>query len=179
MITFPVHTEQTAPDESRPLFAAVEKQLGFVPNLFRVLATSPAAAQGYAQVARLFDASSLSAAERHVVLQTVNLVNACHYCVPAHGAVAAMSGLADLDRALRGEAKLPDPRLEALRVFTRVVVNERGNVPETALAAFAAAGYDARSVLDVVLGVALKTISNSVNHMARTPIDAVFAGAAA
>jgi uncharacterized peroxidase-related enzyme len=179
MNDFALHTEHTAPAASRPVLAAVQKQFGFVPNLVRVLAESPSAAEGYATLARLVDASSLDPRERHVVMQTVNLTNGCHYCVPAHAAVAARAGLGELDAALRSAAPLRDAKLEALRTFTRAVVERRGQVGDVDVAAFEAAGYSHASILDVLLAVAMKTLSNYANHIARTPIDAVFLGRAA
>jgi alkylhydroperoxidase family enzyme len=178
MIDFVLHTEQTAPDASRPLVAGVRKQLGFVPNLLGVLAESPAAAQAYLNVSQLLDGSSLNAAERHVVLQTVNLIHECHYCVPAHAALAGMSWLGALDGALRGAAPLADPKLEALRRLTRAVVVQRGRVTPEAMVEFQRAGYNGRQVLEVIVGVALKTISNYAHHIAHTPVDAAFGGKA-
>jgi uncharacterized peroxidase-related enzyme len=179
-IQFVLHDETSAPAESRPVLAAVQKQFGFVPNLLRVLAESPAAAQGYVALVGVFDSTSLSAEERHVVLQTTNLANECHYCVPAHGALAGRAGLGALDAALRAGTPLGSPRLEALRAFTREVVRRRGAVPDAALGELLSAGYGKRQVLEILVGVAMKTLSNYANHLARTPVDAVFsAGAAA
>jgi uncharacterized peroxidase-related enzyme len=179
MKDFTLHTELTAPAASRPTLAAVQRQLGFVPNLIGVLAESPSAVEGYATLARLVDASSLDAAERHVVLQTVNLANECHYCVPAHSALAARAGLGDLDGALRAGAPLGNAKLEALRAFARAVVEKRGNASEADVAAFERAGYAHAAMLDVILAVAMKTLSNYANHLARTPVDASFLGRAA
>ena len=179
MNPFALHTEHTAPAASRPVLAAVQKQFGFVPNLVRMLAESPSAVEGYATLVRLVDASSLDARERHVVQQTVNLANECHYCVPAHGAIAARAGLGELDAALRSGAPLGDAKLEALRTFTRAVVVRRGRVEDADVAAFQAAGYSHAAILDVLLAVAMKTLSNYANRIARTPIDAIFLGRAA
>jgi uncharacterized peroxidase-related enzyme len=177
---FPVFDEASAPAESRPVLAAVKAQFGFVPNLIGMLAGSPAAAQAYAGLAGAFGASNLSATEQHVVLQTVNVYHGCHYCVPAHGAVAAMSGVpGEIDRALCARAPLADPRLEALSAFTRALVERRGRPAVSELERFLAAGYTPAQVLDVIAGVALKTMSNYANHVAETPLDVAFAGAAA
>jgi uncharacterized peroxidase-related enzyme len=176
---FVLHDDSSAPAESRPVLAAVQKQLGFVPNLLRVLAEGPAAAQAYVALAGLFDSTSLTAEERHVVLQTTNLANECHYCVPAHGALAGRAGLGALDAALRAGAPLGSPRLEALRAFTQQVVRRRGALPDSALGELLAAGYGKRQVLEILVGVAMKTLSNYANHLARTPVDAMFLGAAA
>ena len=80
----------------------------------------------------------------------------------------------EISEALRNETPLPDDKLEALRNFTLAVVRKRGNVTNDDLQAFYDAGYGQQQVLEVILGVAQKTMSNYVNHIAETPIDEPF-----
>jgi alkylhydroperoxidase family enzyme len=174
---FPVFDETSAPAQARPILAAVKAQFGFVPNLVGVLAASPAAVEAYASLVRIFGSSSLTTTEQHIVLQTVNLFHKCHYCVPAHSTVAALTGVAPaVDRALRAGEPLGDDRLEALRRFARALIESRGEPPASERAAFLRC-YAPSQMLEVIVGVALKTISNYTNHLARTPLDAAFAKA--
>jgi uncharacterized peroxidase-related enzyme len=178
MSQFPVHTEQTVPEQSRPALAAAKATFGFVPNLIGMLAESPAAAAGYLAIGEHFDQSSFTPAERQVVLLAVSYENGCDYCMAAHTVVAGMSRVpAAAIEALRTGTTLPDTRLDVLARFTRAVVRERGHLPEGELEAFLAAGFTRAQVLEVVLGVAMKTLSNYANHLARTPLDAAFAAA--
>jgi alkylhydroperoxidase family enzyme len=80
----------------------------------------------------------------------------------------------EISDALRNETALPTPKLEALRTFTVQMFRQRGNVSDDQMKAFFDAGYGHRAVLDVILGMAQKTISNYVNHVAQTPVDDVF-----
>lgn len=175
---FPVFDPMTAPAGSRPILAAVQAQFGFVPNLIGMLAASPAAAEAYASLARVFSASSLSVTEQHVVLQTVNLYNECHYCVPAHTKVASLSGVSpEIDRALGAGKALGESKLEALRAFTQALLTGRGTPSEAEQASFLRAGFTPAQMLEVLVGIAQKTLSNYANHLARTPLDAAFATA--
>ncbi|MHC4838288.1 MAG: carboxymuconolactone decarboxylase family protein [Planctomycetota bacterium] len=95
----------------------------------------------------------------------------------AHSTVAAGKGMPeDVLDALRAGTPIADAKLEALRVFTEAMVRERGEVAGAPLQAFLEAGYAPAQALEVVTGVAMKTISNYVNHFAETPLDAPFAG---
>ena len=124
---------------------------------------------------KLFTQTAFDAEELTVVWQSINVEHACHYCVPAHTGIAKMMKVSDdLTEALRNEAPLPSAKLEALRTFTVQMVRERGNVSEAQMQAFFDAGYGHRAVLDVVLGLAQKTMSNYINHVAQTPVDEVF-----
>ena len=106
--------------------------------------------------------------------QTINVEHGCHYCVPAHTGIAKMMGIDDaITEALRNETPLPTPRLEALRTFTLAMVRSRGNVTDAETQAFLAAGYTKQQILEVVLGVAQKVMSNYTNHLAQTPVDEV------
>jgi uncharacterized peroxidase-related enzyme len=161
MSEFQVHTPESAPAASRPTLLAAGEKVGFVPNLYGVLAESPTALEAYTTLSAIVDRSSLTSVQRHVVLLTVSRENGCGYCVAAHSTLAVMGKVpAEILAALRRGEPLPNARLEALRAFTAAVVAERGWAGGQPLDAFLAAGFDRAAVLDVVAAVAMKTLSN-------------------
>lgn len=176
MSQFTIHSIQTAPAEAKPLLESSLQKYSFVPNLLGCLAESPAALQAYLDIGGLFDKTALTPVERQVVLLAASAENHCHYCVAAHSMIAKKMVKADaaIVDALRKRESLPDSKLEALAVFTRAVVKERGVVSGNILDNFLAAGYSQAQVLDVVLGVTMKTLSNYTNHLIDTPLDTAF-----
>ena len=175
MTDFTIHTPDSAPEAAKDRLQASQKTMGFVPNLYGVMAESPEHLEAYQTVAGLFSKSSLTVEEQNVVWLTINVEHNCHYCVPAHTAIAKTQGVADdIVAALREARPLPDAKLEALRQFTLKVTRQRGDVDDADVQAFFAAGYDQRAVLDVILGLAQKVMSNYVNHFANTPVDEAF-----
>lgn len=175
MIEFQRHDEDTAPEESKALLAKSKKQNGRIPGLHATMAEAPGLLEGYQLIHQLFLDSSFDKDELTVVWQTVNVEHNCHYCVPAHTGIAkAMKVDEAITEALRNETPLPTPRLEALRTFTLKMVRERGDVDQKALEAFLEAGFTTRQVLEVVLGISQKVMSNYTNHLAQTPVDAPF-----
>ena len=177
MTTFQAHTLETAPEGSRETLEAVKKAFGGIPNLFAVFSESPAIASAYFSLGQLFDtASGFDATERQVVLLSTSLENECEYCMAAHTAISKMQEVPDdVVQSLRLGEPIADPKLEALRTFTLAVVRERGRVDPAGVQAFLDAGYTKRAVLDVILGVGIKTLSNYTNHLANTELDANFA----
>jgi len=179
MTDFTVYTLDTAPEAAKPLLQDSQKAFGFVPNLHGVLAESPQALEAYKVLSDLFGKTSLTAVERNVVWMAINVENVCHYCVPAHSMIAKMQGVdEETVEALRNGAALKDEKLEALRKFTLQVVRQRGVVGESDVEAFLSAGFTRQNILDVIVGVAHKTLSNYANHFAQTPVDSAFAGEA-
>ncbi|MET3948360.1 alkylhydroperoxidase family enzyme [Arthrobacter sp. UYCu512] len=175
MIDFTRHDEDTAPEASKALLAKSKKQNGRIPGLHATMAEAPGLLEGYQLVHQLFLNSSFDKDELTVVWQTVNVEHACTYCVPAHTGIAKSMKVDDaITEALRNETPLPNARLEALRTFTLDMVRERGNVDDAAVQTFLDAGYTKRQVLEVVLGVSQKVMSNYTNHLAQTPVDAPF-----
>jgi uncharacterized peroxidase-related enzyme len=169
---FPIHTEETAPEASKPLLEQSQKNLGIIPNLERVMAEAPALLEGYVRLWELFDTTSLSPVERQVVYQTANFENECEYCVPWHTKLSQVAGMSpDQIEALRRGASLADSKLETLRQFTRSLILNRGKIAEAELQAFLAAGYSDQQALEVILGIAVKTMSNYTNSIAGTPLD--------
>lgn len=175
MSDFEVHDHDTAPAGGTDALARAEKAFGFAPNLVRVLAEAPEAAQAYLDLGERFSASSLSPGEEQVVLLTTSFENGCDYCMAAHSAVAGMVGIAgETLEALRSGGALPEARLEALRAFTAAVVQSRGRPSADQVKRFLEAGFGRAQVLEVMLGVAMKTLSNYTNHVAGTPLDEAF-----
>lgn len=174
-MNFPSHDLTTAPEASKPLLEKSQKAFGRLPGLHKVLAESPQAYEGYQILHKLFTETDFNAEEITVVWQSINVEHSCHYCVPAHTGIAKVMKVDEaISTALRNETPLPTAKLEALRTFTVQMVRERGNVTKAQMQTFFDAGYGHRAVLDVILGLAQKTMSNYINHVAQTPVDEVF-----
>jgi uncharacterized peroxidase-related enzyme len=175
MIQFELFTKENAPEGAESGLMEVEKKVGFVPNLQRVMAQAPALLDGYLSLWSLFENTSLTPAEQQVVLITTSVENGCTYCVAAHTGLARLVGLSqsNLD-ALRKRIPLPDAKLNALRDFTAALVEKRGWASEQDFTDFLAAGYGRQQVLEVILGIAHKLMSNFTNHVASTPLDKAF-----
>jgi len=174
-VEFALHDEESVPEAARTQFTQAQQAFGFVPNLYRVMAEAPPLLEAYKTIGGLFDQTSFSPVERQVVLLAVSRVNGCEYCVAAHSGIARMQGAADaVVQAIRDGRPIPDEKLEALRRFAEAVVIKRGRPDEEDLQAFLAAGYTKANVLEVVLGVGMKTLSNFTNHLADTPLDDAF-----
>lgn len=175
MTKFTLHTEESAPEASRAFLADSKKSYGMIPGLHAVISESPGLLEAYKTVGDLFVNSSFDKDELTVIWQSVNVEHNCYYCVPAHTGVAKSMGVSDeVSNALRNETPLPNTHLEALRTFTLSVVRNRGNVDDGEVQAFLDAGFNQRQILEVILGVSMKVMSNYTNHIADTPVDGVF-----
>ena len=175
MTTLKVHNIETAPEGSKALLEQSLKANGMIPGLHGVLAGAPGILEAYQTIHKLFTETSFNKDELTVVWQTINVEHECHYCVPAHTAIAKMMKVDDaITEALRNETPLEDSKLEALRTLTLAITRNRGHVSQEELAAFYAAGYGEQQVLEIILGLSQKVISNYTNHIANTEVDAPF-----
>lgn len=177
-MTFRVHTPETAPAGAGDALIRIVQRYGFVPNLAGVFAESPASLNGLLGLMAAYDAPelTLSPVERQLVLLAVSVFNRCAYCTAAHSLLADMAGLdrIDIGRVQDGNP-IDDARLEALRRFTETVVERRGWVADGDVARFLTAGFTQAQVLEVIFGVALKTLTNYANHLTRPPVNDRFA----
>ncbi len=175
MAEFRIHTLESAPAAAKPILQAAGKKFGFLPNLLGELAAAPAALEAYVTLGRLLEQTSFRPLEQQLLLATVSVANGCQYCVAAHSAGLAMTGLQpEQIEAVRGGRALADIRLEGLRSFATAVVERRGRVSDDQLQAFLEAGYRPEQVFEVLLALAMKTLSNYTNHIAETPLDDQF-----
>jgi uncharacterized peroxidase-related enzyme len=176
MSQFEVHTKEMAPTESAILLTSAEKAYGFIPNLLGVMAESPATLGAYLSIGQLFEKSTFSPTERQIIMLTTNRFNECDYCMAAHSAIAGMQNVpAEVIDAIRNDRPINDHKLEALRIFANTVIEKRAHLATADIAAFLDTGYTKAQVLEVILGISFKTLSNYVNHVAKTPLDDAFA----
>jgi alkylhydroperoxidase family enzyme len=172
---FQLYDQQTAPQNSQPLLAHSLKAFGMIPNLHAVMAESAPMLEAYQTLHTLFQQTSFNAEELTVVWQTINVEHDCHYCIPAHTGIAHMMKVDDaLIVALRNSTKLPTEKLQALHMTTLALVRNRGQLSQNETSAFFEAGYEQRNLLEIVLGISQKVMSNYVNHLAETPVDEAF-----
>jgi uncharacterized peroxidase-related enzyme len=176
-MTLPQVGVGTAEPKARELLDRAHKQLGMIPNMYAAMANAPEALDAYLHGYEQFrKESGFSPAEQEVVFLAISYENACDYCMAAHSVIADTRSRVPVavTDAIRAGAEVPDPRLRALSEFTRAMLNKRGRPARRDVEAFLAAGFTEKQILDVVLAIAVKTISNYTNHLFETPVDAAF-----
>ncbi len=157
---------------SQPLLQAVKKQLGVVPNLFRLVGNSPAALEGYLGLSGALAKGALEAPTRERIALAVAEINGCDYCLSAHSYLGKnLAKLSDAEIALNRTGGSTDKKAEAAVRFAVRLVNARGHVSDADVRAVKDAGYTDAQVIEIVLHVALNTLTNYVNEVANTEID--------
>lgn len=167
-----IPTVEQSLDASKPLLAAVEKQLGVVPNLMKLVGHSPAALEGYLALNGALNKGRLSHPLRERIALAIAEFNGCDYCLSVHSYLSsnvAKISASEIDAARDGRSE--DARTAAALHFARRVAETRGQVSDADLAALRAAGFEEAAVLEIVLNVALNVLTNYVNNVAQTDID--------
>jgi len=161
-----------APTAAKPLLEAVNKQLGFVPNLFRVVANSPAALEGYLGMSGALAKGRLPAQTRERIALAVAQINGCDYCLSAHSELGkSFAKLSEAEIAANRQGGSLDPKADAAVRFSAKVARERGHISDADVQAVRMAGYDDAQIVEIVQHVALNTWTNYLNEVAKTEID--------
>jgi uncharacterized peroxidase-related enzyme len=170
-------TIATAPEASKPLLESIQKSFGFIPNLMAIFATNPTVLQGYLALDAAYEKGSFTPRERQIILLAASVENNCNYCAAAHSTIAKgpLHTPAEVVAAIRNHAAVPDTKLNALVTLVKELVRERGYAKDETIQNFLAAGYRKEQVMELMLGIALKTISNYLDHVSPTPLDQAFA----
>ncbi|HFB54451.1 MAG TPA: carboxymuconolactone decarboxylase family protein [Hellea balneolensis] len=180
-LTLEAVSTDSADPMAKTILENTQKTLGFVPNMYSYFANSPALLKSYTDTYTLFrNNTDFNGVEQEVVFLTISRENACHYCMAAHSFVADnMTHVpTEVTEAIRDNTPLPDAKLNALSELTKAIVVKRGNIDKTDVENFTSAGYTETQILDVIVALSAKIISNYTNHIFHTPIDDVFAGRA-
>ncbi|HKY85793.1 MAG TPA: carboxymuconolactone decarboxylase family protein [Pseudorhodoplanes sp.] len=163
---------ESAPAASQPLLQAVQKQLGVVPNLFRLVSNSPAALEGYLGLSSALNKGSLPAATRARIALAIAEINGCDYCLSAHTYLGKnVAKLDDAEMSANRSGGSNDPKADDAVRFAVKVARERGHVGEDDVRAVKNTGYDDAQIVEIVLHVALNTWTNYINTVAKTEID--------
>lgn len=180
-LSIPPVTLESPDQRARALLQEAKRKLGFVPNMYAAMANSPGLLETYMKGYAAFrEDSGFSPSEQEVILLTISRENGCDYCVAAHSFIAdAVSKVpTEVTNAIRDGAPIGDARLAALNAFVRRMLESRGFPEPRDIEAFRKAGFTERQALEVVLAIAVKTISNYTNHLFATELDDKFAGRA-
>ena len=165
-------TINDAPEASRPLLEQVSKQLGSVPNMFRLEAQSTAALEGHLGLSGALAKGRLPAATRERIALAIAEFNGCGYCLSAHTYVAAnLAKLSPEEIAANRSGRSTDAKADAAVVFALKVAELRGRVTDADLAAVREAGYDEAQIVEIVQHIALNVYTNYLHEVARTEID--------
>lgn len=167
-----------AKEPAKSILEATKDKMGAIPNMFRIMANNPSLLVAYTKADETFrNDSGFTSQEQEVILLSVAVYNKCTYCVAAHSFIAKNQSHVSIEvlEALRNQNDLPDSKLDALSKFAISVAKERGYPTDTAIKEFENAGYKDEHIAGVITGVGMKTMSNYMNHIAETEVDAMIA----
>ena len=168
-ITIPAR--EALPSASQPLLDAVEKQLGVVPNLFRLVALSPAALQGYLGLNGAL-AKTLDVKTRERIALAVAQANGCDYCLSAHAYLGLnLAKIDDAEIALNRKGASSDAKANGAVAFAAKLIQARGKITDADLQAVRTAGFTDAQIVEIVAVVAENVFTNFINIVAQTEID--------
>lgn len=170
MSKFNIPTKNEVSPKNQEIFNELEKSLGFVPNLYAYYAKNETALADYLNLQNRN--TTLSKKEKEIVNLVVSQYNDCYYCQSAHTVIAGLNGFSkDQILEIRGGSANFDPKLNALAKLTLAIVGSKGKVSETDKNEFFDAGYTEANLIDVVLNIGDKTISNFIHNIAQFDVD--------
>ncbi|GAB5555479.1 MAG: carboxymuconolactone decarboxylase family protein [Saprospiraceae bacterium] len=170
MRTFKVPTRSEVSENNQAIFDNLQKGLGFVPNLYATYAYSDTALGDY--LALQNRKSSLKAKEREIINLVVSQINECAYCLAAHTALGKMNGFNDEQiLEIRGGSATFNAKYDALAKLTSSITINRSKPDAEALDAFFAAGYTEANLIDTIIVIGDKIISNFIHGATQIPVD--------
>ena len=170
MSQFSIPTKSEVSNTNQAIFDNLESGLGFVPNLYAYYAKGGNALQDYLNLQNR--KTSISKKEREVINLVVSEYNGCQYCISAHTIIAGMNGFTpeQIIEIRSGKAEF-DNKLNALAEFTLATVKNRGKVNSDSKEAFFNAGYSEANLIDIVINIGDKIMSNFIHNIGGFPID--------
>ncbi|MCR9223333.1 MAG: carboxymuconolactone decarboxylase family protein [Hyphomonas sp.] len=164
-----------APDKVSKALNELQDKLGYVPNIYSTFAGVPVAFDGLIALNSSFSQSSFTPAEQEIIALTTSVFNQCPYCVAGHSTFALQHGVdAQTVSAIRDGSVSPEPRYQALGRTTRALMESKGQISRSDTALFLNGGYEFSQLLELLLGIAGKTMTNFASKLAHVPLDSAF-----
>jgi len=176
MDTFPVHTLDSAPEQSRPSLEALQGAFGMIPNIAGAMSTSPVLIGALVALFQKVHGGSFSEEQVQVLLLTNAVTNASPWAVAFHTALALKEGVnaADVEAIRKRQAPL-SPKNAALSALARALIEKRGRLDDEDISRFLKAGFDEARLLEAITVVAASTITNYTGNVTNPPVEAAFA----
>lgn len=168
---FTIPTKETAPAASKAIFETLEKQIGFLPNLYAYMGHSPNALQNGLTTQHGNAKGSFNAKQREVVNLAVAQVNNCHYCLSAHTSLSKMMGFSDEEILQLRTGNHPDEQLNIISLLSADIQRTHGHPEQALLDKFFGLGYTEASLVDLIALVADKVFANYLNNIVQPTID--------
>ena len=175
MSTFPIHTIESAPEQSKPSLEALQSAFGIIPNIAGAMATSPVLIGSLVGLFGKVHGGSFSELQLQIVLLTNAVTNACSWAVAFHSFLAVKEGVdaADVD-AIRERRAPRDTKNAALSTLARTLIEKRGHLNDQDMSAFLSAGFGRDHLLEVIGIVAASTITNYTGNVTNPPLEDAF-----
>ena len=156
---------EDAPVESKPILDNVEKMLGFVPNLQRLMSISPNTLSGWAALMGSL-AKTLDVRTRDGIALGVSEADGCDYCVAAHSFIASNLAKIPADEIeLNREGRSSDPKRQAAVAFAKALIETRGKVSDAQFAAIRDAGWTDANIVEIIALTAQFLLTNFMPGM--------------
>ena len=170
--TFPVHTLESAPSDSRETLEQLKASVGMIPNLAAAMSESPVLIRGFAAVKGATDSGTLGPQIREIVLLSNASFNQCRYCTAIHSTFALGGGIDEASvEAVRSGGLPDDPKMKAAVKFSRLLLERKGGVSDKELDEFLAAGFEPSHALEIVALIAQSIMANFSGHLTAAPPD--------
>jgi uncharacterized peroxidase-related enzyme len=176
----PASVSKIAPaPASQGVLDVVAERVGFVPNLFSTMAQQPGVVEAFVALDGAFSESSLSPVERQTIQLAASVENEGRYCVAGHTLFGRSIGMPDqaID-AIRTGGDVEDERLSALHSFVQQLIRSRGHVTAEETGALMQCGFSRTQMMEIIMGVTVKTFTNYVDSVMHLTLDEKFESAA-
>ena len=175
MNNFIYHTAETSSNEAASVLSDIKEKVGFVPNVFAIIAESTPALKGLVALNEAYSLSSFSAKEQQIILIATSTENECIYCVAGHTAFAESINMpTNIITAMRNQNSTTNQSYNVLATTVRQLIKHKGQVSPDIINNFIHAGYCKAQFFELVLGICVKTFTNYVSNALNVELDEAF-----
>lgn len=157
--------------KTRVMLDAVKHQLGQIPNIFRILAQSPAVLDAYLKQMTALAAGDLDPKLREQIALVAAGKNQCDYCASAHTLLGKGAGVEESELTCNLKGQSSNATTQAALTFVAAIVENRGRVTDRELMEVREAGFSDGQIVEIIAVTCMNIFTNYFNHIAGTEVD--------
>ena len=162
---------QNAPSASQALLAQVHQAFGATPNMFKVVANSPAALQSMWAAFGALSQGTIGPKLGEQLAVAIANRNRCEYCLAAHTMLGQKAGATGAEMAAAQVGDASDPKTAAALNFALKVVTQRAQLTDADTAVLREVGFGDEQIVEILAHVALNLFTNYINVALDVPVD--------
>ena len=160
-----------ASEASQAVLEIINKKLGRIPNMYKVMANSPAVLEAYVKLNGALASGAIGNKMAELIALATAEHNSCSYCLSAHTFFATKVGLTETQIKDARLFNAENSKYNAGLLFAKKILNNPNQISSEDISPLKSIGFTDGEILEIIANVIRNMFTNYVNTVSNTEVD--------